>query len=226
MYWLICKLGLFGNFPNSGRPPQPKKSHRKGPRPDRHLISSLSGSRRGPAPRWCWGGRGFVPAERPRLWTVRSRVCEKPPPLGNRKGFWNLPLAHARGSRTIGFHLPEPRPLGSGWLTHQPTVCTPPAALSLVDRESALDSTGVRRDWVCFVFLGGEGCELLNPSLTRVLFLGRLTLAHTHGAVFWDMVAGPLLLDGTATRGQRCGPKARATEQQVVRTACFAPGSS
>ena len=33
-------------------------------------------------------------------------------------------------------------------------------------------------------FLVGEGCELLNPSLTRVVFLGRLTLAHTRGSVF------------------------------------------
>ena len=32
-------------------------------------------------------------------------------------GIWNLPLAHARGSATLGFRLPEPRPLGSGWLS-------------------------------------------------------------------------------------------------------------
>ena len=39
------------------------------------------------------------------------------------------PLAHARGSATIGFCLPEPRPLGSGWLSHQPTACSLPAPL-------------------------------------------------------------------------------------------------
>ena len=34
---------------------------------------------------------------------------------------------------------------------HRPTARSLPAALPLVDRQSALDSTGVRRDWVCFV---------------------------------------------------------------------------
>ena len=37
-----------------------------------------------------------------------------------RYGIWNLPLAHARGSATLGFRLPEPRPLGSGWLSLPP----------------------------------------------------------------------------------------------------------
>ena len=37
-----------------------------------------------------------------------------------RYGIWNLPLAHARGSATLGFGLPEPRPLGSGWLSLPP----------------------------------------------------------------------------------------------------------
>ena len=31
-----------------------------------------------------------------------------------------LPLAHVRGSATLGFRLPEPRPLGSGWLSPHP----------------------------------------------------------------------------------------------------------
>ena len=40
----------------------------------------------------------------------RLTGLKKPLPLGDRKGFWNLPLAHARGSAIIGFRLPEPRP--------------------------------------------------------------------------------------------------------------------
>ena len=54
----------------------------------------------------------------------------------------------------MAFRLAQPRPLGSGWLTHPPTACSPPAALSLVDRQSALDSTRVPRDWVCLVVFG------------------------------------------------------------------------
>ena len=63
----------------------------------------------------------------------------------------------------------EPRPSGSAWLTHQPTACSPPAALPLVDWPSELDSAGVRRDWVCSWFVVGKAGELLNLSLTRAV---------------------------------------------------------
>ena len=40
----------------------------------------------------------------------KPTAVKRPLPLGNRRGFSVLRLAHARGSRTIGFRLPEPPP--------------------------------------------------------------------------------------------------------------------
>ena len=77
-----------------------------------------------------------------------SQQLEEASSVRKLKGILGLTAcSHAR--------LPNDRFPSAGAATvreHQPTARSLPAALPLVDRQSALDSTGVRRDWVCFVF--------------------------------------------------------------------------